>query len=228
MFRLGTMPCFKSLETIGVPCLFTVSDLSSLTHLHLRARGEWERIDVEDIPNGIRSLELHKYNILQRHEDFVSVYRFPNLKNIDFIESKIEVRGGCILAPRLRYLEVGYYDFNHLDVFSTYLGDHFVNGAPFGSCSLWQLRVRGLRITGSCLQKMRSLGTCLYLDLEYCQVSDDLMMGLCCSRESPDALFPILEELSIHRVTSDKNEPFLPALLEECVVARPSLKINEW
>ena len=227
VFRLGAMPYFQSLEAIGVPYLFKASDISSLTHLHLRARGEWERIDIEDIPMGIRSLELHRYNILQRHEDSVSVHRFPNLKNIDFIESIIKVTGGCILAPRLKYLAVGYCDFNHSNVFSTHLGDHFVNGAPFGSHSLRQLRVRQLTITGSCLQKMKSFSTCRHLGLQYCRLSDDFIMGLCCSPESPDALFPILEELSVHQLTTERGH-FLPGLFEECAVTRPSLKIEEW
>jgi hypothetical protein len=227
-FKLGTMPYFRSLETYKVPCLFMASILSSLTHLDLEAGLDWERIDIEDIPYGIQSLRLARYEIYQRHENSMSVYRFPDLKHINFILTENNVIGGCILAPQLEWLEVKHSPWPARRVFSSDWGRHFVNGALFGSYSLSRLHLDAFNITGSCIQNMRSLSTCRHLHLEHCVVSDDFVMGLSSSPGSPDALFPILEKIYAYYTTRDESGNSLDGLLNKCAANRPSLKMNGW
>jgi hypothetical protein len=220
------MPHLQSLETYGVPCLFTASSLSSLTHLVLQDGFVWERINIEDIPCGIQSLTIHGYGIGQQHKDSVSVSRFPDLRHIKFIEAIMRVRGGCILAPRLEWLEVIHDRHNLHRKFSTHFRDHFINGALFGSHSLCRLRLDGFTITGSSVQNMKSLGTCQDLGLINCQVSNGFVIGLSSSPESPDALFPILENLHVPSTRDESKRP-LYGLLKESAMNRPLLKMTQ-
>jgi len=226
MHELGTMPYFESLETIGVPYLFTASSLSSLTHLDLTSEYEGERIGIEDIPKRVQSLKLNKYTIDQRPEDSMWVYQFPDLKHIDFIDVIINARAGCLLAPQLECLEVEFCFANTSREFSTHFGPHLVDGALFGSPLLCRLRLLGFAITSSSVQSLRSLSTSRELYLEYCRVSDDFVIHLFSSPGSPDALFPVLKKLSVSYWPGNESRGRFLELLKERVDNRPSLEVD--
>jgi hypothetical protein len=215
------MPLLRSLVSRAITPSFNDAMLPNLQYLNLDGLGRNVQIDIDDIPTQIRHLRLDGYGLRQRSKTSISPRLFPDLEVLVLIDvSTSDLMPECMVAPSLTSLAL----VDYARVYSHNPSRHFetlwINGPPFGSTLLQELRLEGIRFNSHFIQYFQQLLNLQELDIIYCKIPKEIIVPICAS--FPPSLI-MLYVRSLARECDCFNSPEVLQMLEE---SRPSLELE--